>query len=229
MRPSTLAHLLIRGDCSLQRKSEFEWIQLFRGEKKRRSLSRDIRDSNSCQITAERKNMAAISLTPLQQMMANGDLNMSDLANLSSISSQQQNNDYENNAATPGYVDETAFQETQTIDSAITENNNPADQYDGEEMYSTEFNKELFLEEVRKYRCLWDISSEVYKSRPMKQNAWSKIGQLFNKYGEFQLVVFLCQHNETDILAKNENFLNNLSKSMPFITNLKFGSVLEFS
>ena len=128
-------------------------------------------------------------------MMANGNLNVSDLANLSGMSSQQQNNNYENNVATPGSVHETTFQETQTIDSAITENNTPADQYDGEEMYSTEVNKELFLEEVQKYRCLWDISSEVCKSRPMKQNAWSKIGQLFNKDGEFQLVIFLCQHN----------------------------------
>ena len=48
-----------------------------------------------------------------------------------------------------------------------------------------EFDKELFLEEVRKYRCLWDINSEAYKNRPIKQNAWTLIGKLFNRDGEF--------------------------------------------
>ena len=30
---------------------------------------------------------------------------------------------------------------------------------------SFEFDKEMFIEEVRKYRCLWDINSESYKNR----------------------------------------------------------------
>ena len=47
-----------------------------------------------------------------------------------------------------------------------------------------EFNKEMFIEEVRKYRCLWDINSESYKNRPIKQNAWSKIAAVFNKDGK---------------------------------------------
>ena len=55
-----------------------------------------------------------------------------------------------------------------------------------EEMPSTDFEKELFLEEIRKYRCLWDTNSEGYKSRPIKQNAWSKLSQLFNKDGKYQ-------------------------------------------
>ena len=49
---------------------------------------------------------------------------------------------------------------------------------------SFEFNKEMFIEEVRKYRCLWDINSESYKNRPIKQNAWGKIAAVFNKDGK---------------------------------------------
>ena len=33
------------------------------------------------------------------------------------------------------------------------------------------FDKGMFLEEVRKYRCLWNINNESYKIRPVKQNA----------------------------------------------------------
>ncbi|XP_071949661.1 uncharacterized protein [Antedon mediterranea] len=51
--------------------------------------------------------------------------------------------------------------------------------------FALEFDKELFLEVVRKYRCLWDTHCEGYKNRPMKQTAWVKIGQVFNKDVEF--------------------------------------------
>ncbi|CAB3999093.1 Hypothetical predicted protein [Paramuricea clavata] len=34
---------------------------------------------------------------------------------------------------------------------------------DNSEPTSVEFDKELFIEEVRKYRCLWDINSKAYK------------------------------------------------------------------
>jgi hypothetical protein len=30
---------------------------------------------------------------------------------------------------------------------------------------SENFDKEVFLEEVRKYRCLWDVNSEGYEMR----------------------------------------------------------------
>ena len=94
---------------------------------------------------------------------------MCDLANLSSINSQQQPNDDESISVIPSSGDETGWQETNDIASnSIAVNNS--------NQSSTEFDRELFIEEVRKYRCLWDISSEVYKSRPMKQNAWSKLG-----------------------------------------------------
>ena len=49
------------------------------------------------------------------------------------------------------------------------------------------FDKEVFLEEVRKYRCLWDVNSEGYKMRPMKQNAWLQISAIFNRDGKFKL------------------------------------------
>lgn len=52
-----------------------------------------------------------------------------------------------------------------------------------------DFDKEMFLEEVRKYRCLWDINSESYKIRPTKQNAWTRIGAVFNKDGEFNFIL----------------------------------------
>ena len=125
--------------------------------------------------------MAALNLTILQQLMVNGDLNMCDLANLSSINSKQQPNDDESISVIPSSCDETGLQETNDIASNFIVVNNP-------NQSSTEFDRELFIEEVRKYRCLWDISSEVYKSRPMKQNVWSKLGQLFNKDSECQFI-----------------------------------------
>eukprot|EP00795_Rhopilema_esculentum_P000972 gene972-10740_t len=135
--------------------------------------------------------MAAMTLNLLEQMMANGDITVADLASLANTNSQQELYNHEDNAATPGSVDETGFEETETIVSVVTttpENNlQGLDQYNGEELLAAEFDKEVFLEEVRKYRCLWDIASEGYKIRPMKQNAWSKIGQLFNKDAETAL------------------------------------------
>ena len=139
--------------------------------------------------SSRKKNMAAMTLNLLQQMMANGDTTVADLASLVNTNSQQELYNHEDNAATPGSVDETGFEETETIVSVVTttpENNlQGRGQYNGEELPAAKFDKEVFLEEVRKYRCLWDIASEGYKIRPMKQNAWSKIGHLFNKDGEF--------------------------------------------
>ena len=43
------------------------------------------------------------------------------------------------------------------------------------------FDKELFLEEVRKYRCLWNVSWPSYKERNTKANAWEKIVATFGK------------------------------------------------
>ena len=52
---------------------------------------------------------------------------------------------------------------------------------EGNLAHETEFHKELFIEEVRKYRCLWDLTSADYKDRNMKNNAWINIGVVFRK------------------------------------------------
>ena len=49
---------------------------------------------------------------------------------------------------------------------------------------SFEFDKEMFIEEVRKYKCLWDIHSKSYKNSHIKQNPWGKIAAEFNKDGK---------------------------------------------
>ena len=161
-----------------------------------------------------------MTLNLLQEMMANGDITVADLASLANTNSQQENYNHEESAATPGSVDETGFEETETIVSVVTttpENNlQGLDQYNGEELLAAEFNKEVFLEEVCKYRCLWDIASEEYKMRPMKQNAWSKIGQLFNKDGEFTACGFLFVHH-TD-----NSHNNNLITLRDFLCWTKF-------
>ena len=46
------------------------------------------------------------------------------------------------------------------------------------------FDKELLLEDVRKYRCLWDVTWPSYKERNTKANAWEKIGATFRKDGK---------------------------------------------
>ena len=71
----------------------------------------------------------------------------------------------------------------------IQENN--AEPTDNGEPTSVEFDKEMFIEEVRKYRCLWDVNSEAYKNRLIKQNAWANIGTVFNKDGEFCVISYM--------------------------------------
>ena len=46
------------------------------------------------------------------------------------------------------------------------------------------FDKELFLEELRWYRCLWGVSWPPYKERNTKANAWEKIAATFGKDGK---------------------------------------------
>ena len=83
---------------------------------------------------------------------------MADLASLVNTNSQREFYNHKDNAATPGSVDETGFEETETIVSVVTttpENNlQGQDQYNGEEQPAAKFDKEVFSEEVRKYRCL---------------------------------------------------------------------------
>ena len=52
------------------------------------------------------------------------------------------------------------------------------------EEVSTDFDVELFIEEVRKLGCLWNTSLSTYKDRNAKQNAWMIISKIFNKDGK---------------------------------------------
>lgn len=38
-----------------------------------------------------------------------------------------------------------------------------------------EFDRELFIGGVRKYRCLWDTNAALYKERSSKANAWKEL------------------------------------------------------
>ena len=44
--------------------------------------------------------------------------------------------------------------------------------------------KKYFLEELRQFKCLWDINVPSYKERPTKNNAWQMLAQLFNRDGK---------------------------------------------
>lgn len=68
-----------------------------------------------------------------------------------------------------------------------------------------EFEVEIFLEEVRKYSCLWDISSPNYKDRNMKSNAWKAISSVFGREG---IKIFLC------VLFFQSFFHNNIARGL---------------
>ena len=50
-----------------------------------------------------------------------------------------------------------------------------------------EFEKEIFLEEVRKYQCLWNVNTPCYIDRNMKMNAWLQISNVFNREGSYYI------------------------------------------
>nr|XP_047122390.1 uncharacterized protein LOC124805892 [Hydra vulgaris] len=63
--------------------------------------------------------------------------------------------------------------------------------------YSNIFSTEVFLSEIRKYPCLWDVSHQSYKDRSVKMNAWKEISTSF----------------ETEILQKKlKNLKDTLKK-----------------
>ena len=49
---------------------------------------------------------------------------------------------------------------------------------------SGELDKELFLQALRDYTCLWDTSDTNYKNRTMKLNAWKSLSQMFRQEGK---------------------------------------------
>jgi hypothetical protein len=61
---------------------------------------------------------------------------------------------------------------------------NETSQADDVSQRTDNFDKGMFLEEVRKYRCLWDVNSESYKIQPVKQNAWLQIASVFKRDGK---------------------------------------------
>ena len=52
-----------------------------------------------------------------------------------------------------------------------------------------DFDEEFFVEEIRKYPCIWDTKCRSYKGGTKKQNAWSQFFQLFNKEGRLLLKI----------------------------------------
>ncbi len=126
-------------------------------------------------------NMALLNGLNLDQIM---------MLNRNGVGLSQEQRLIESCAASPGCMNEDGEATGQTrtttpLTLALLDHDEEPDQRISlEAANSKEFEKELFLEELRKYRCLWDINSDGYKSRPMKQNAWSKLSQLFNKDGE---------------------------------------------
>ena len=49
---------------------------------------------------------------------------------------------------------------------------------------SGELDKELFLQALRGFACLWNTSDANYKNRTMKMNAWNCLSQMFNQEGK---------------------------------------------
>ena len=47
----------------------------------------------------------------------------------------------------------------------------------------SEFETELFIEQVRAFPCLWNTSLSSYKDKTAKTNAWEGISKIFKKDG----------------------------------------------
>ena len=50
---------------------------------------------------------------------------------------------------------------------------------------SKKFDKEMFLQALGDFKCLWDTSDANYKNRTMKLNAWKSLSQMFNQEGKY--------------------------------------------
>ena len=46
------------------------------------------------------------------------------------------------------------------------------------------FDKEMFLQALREFKCLWDTSDSNYKNRSMKMNASNFLSNMFNQEGK---------------------------------------------
>ena len=76
-----------------------------------------------------------------------------------------------------------------------------------------EFDKELFIEEVRKFRCLWDLNSSCFKDRQMKRNAWAQIGQILNKEDQLIKASFNIFTRHSILMLQQK--LGGCNKKMP--------------
>ena len=52
-----------------------------------------------------------------------------------------------------------------------------------------DFGEEFFIEEIRKYPCIWDTKCMGYRDGTKKQNAWSQLCRLFNKEGRLIFII----------------------------------------
>lgn len=48
-------------------------------------------------------------------------------------------------------------------------------------MEGEQFDTELFIDEVEKRRCIWDMECEEYKNRALKKSAWQEIVEIFSE------------------------------------------------
>ena len=69
---------------------------------------------------------------------------------------------------------------TETFKGADTNNEVDSD---------NDFDEEFFVEEIRKYPCIWDTKCRGYKDGTKKQNAWSQLCRLFNKEGRLIFII----------------------------------------
>ena len=67
------------------------------------------------------------------------------------------------------------------------------------------FDKEMFLEALRRYRCLWDTNDPSYKNRTMKVNSWKQLATMFKQEGRFFLQVFFMIPS-TEIWLRSDKF-----------------------
>ena len=63
----------------------------------------------------------------------------------------------------------------------------------------TEFDKEIFLEEVREFPCLWDTNVASYKERPTKANAWKELSKIFKDGNHENILTILYCTNCRDL------------------------------
>ena len=114
-------------------------------------------------------------------------LNMND-SNFFSISQIMNNMHYQ--APTPSNVSLPSLQSTNL--SFSQEDNTTFEEEEeetSENFRESDIDKELFLEALRQYKCLWDTNDPSFKERNKKINAWKQLSQAFKTDGEFLLVI----------------------------------------